>query len=1253
MRQKPLSGPGIIARVLFLLALAMVIVPGGLPVFGAPGDGAWQASIFGSSTTASSAVNKITVNADQSVTIESTGNGGKISSTVEGIAFYFTALASGQPFQLTAEAKVESYTNASQVAFGLMLRDTVGQNGDSSGHASNFLAVGALYDKMQAFYRKGALLANPSIMLTDAPAQAGNKYRLRMIKTVDQCIVSCGSQTAVIDSAGFFGGDRFYLGLFAARNAKVTFTNISLITNVTNVAITSRPAKTDYLKGQTLDLTGLRVAATYADGSSKVLTEADYAVTGFDADTLGTQTVTVAYGGKTASFQVNVTALSCTALEVVYAPAKTVYYRNDRLDSAGIVINGSFNDGTIRTLDPAEYTLTGFDSSSAGEKTVTAALIADPTKTASFSVTVKPAELLGLEIRKPPARLSYFIGDSLDPEGMVVYAQYSDQTAVRLMKDEYSLSALDTASPGEKTVLISHKGKTAALKVTVRVKQLTGIQLNRYPRTTYFTGEPFDGAELEVAKVYDNQDREILPGADYTIDTAAFHSGKAGTYPIRIVPKDSRIAPLAFQVTVREKKAYPWKAIRFGQSTSDANNTATVKADGTVELVALEGGGKITGDHDGITFYYTELDAAEDNFVLSADIKVKAYAKNPQDGQESFGIMARDAIGKPGDSSIFASNIAAVGGYSGGTGSANGTQFFIRTGVTSPDGAGSRGIQKKMLHPEKPELANTYPAKAYRLTLVKTNTGYSGRLNDGQAELFYAPDILKVQDAKIYVGFYVARLATIEVSHIQLTVTAAATDAPKVEPPRQRVAPLFDIVSLDKTAATAYPLLVQANVDGIVTVKQGNQIIAQDQAVAAGKTLAVAAVLAAGRATNFSAVFLPDDTQYLTSYEKIVKNFTVTTRSYAPNGDIYVSPAGTSAGTGTQASPLNLDTAITYVREGQKIVLLDGQYLRSSKLEIKKYNNGTPTALKYLVAAPGAHPVIDFNKKSEGAVLSGDYWYVKGIDFARSAPNTRGFTIGGNHNTVELCNFYEHGDTGLQISRTDFAEKLSEWPSYNLILNCTSHDNRDPSENNADGFAAKLTAGVGNVFRGCISHHNIDDGWDLYTKAGSGAIGAVLIEGCIAYDNGFLSDGTVGRGDKNGFKLGGEGIAVPHLIRNSLAFGNGAVGFTSNSNPAVRAADCVSYNNARVNLMFTSYAGIPLQFEVRNFISYRNGPGNGDLYPASVASDGNFFWNGTVSQNKSGLALKDTDFASLTPQVPYARDAQGAIIWGDFLKFKR
>lgn len=66
------------------------------------------------------------------------------------------------------------------------------------------------------------------------------------------------------------------------------------------------PTKTEYVKGEKLDLTGLKVTAVYSDGSKAEIQagENGYEVSGYDPDLLGEQKVLVTYGGKTASFTV-------------------------------------------------------------------------------------------------------------------------------------------------------------------------------------------------------------------------------------------------------------------------------------------------------------------------------------------------------------------------------------------------------------------------------------------------------------------------------------------------------------------------------------------------------------------------------------------------------------------------------------------------------------------------------------------------------------------------------------------------------------------------------------------------------------------------------------------------------------------------------------------------------------------------------------------------------------------------------------
>ena len=1199
----------------------------------------WKGSVFGDvggQNKITSENFEITENDDGTVKLRSSNNCGKIASSSEGIAFYYREIPSGTNFELTATATVESFDMNNQVSFGIMLRDKILINESNKDPLGSYIAVGPIdvtKDPAKYTFSRNAQGQSKQGDIKNQPKPApGNTYKLSLKKSGNIFVLAFGDEEPIILDSFTFEGDILYAGLYTSRNTSVVFSDILLVSEapVVDLQVDSSMMKTSYLPGEPLDLEGLEVTAYYSDGTSKTLSADDYVVAGFDSSSPGTIAISINFGGISKTIDLEILPLVCTRLWVKYLPARTDYYIGDIFNHDGLTVMAEYNNG-YKEVELAEdkYTLSvsgqnalEYVFSESGTHRIEVISNEEPSVRTGFEVTVSDASIDGLEIKQKPLKTVYFIGDEPDWTGLSVYARYSDGTKVRLERNEYTVSDLDTSNAGEKEITITHKGKTALLKLLVKERSLSGLEITKYPKTTYFTSENFNAEGLEVCQVYDNGDREILK--DYTIDSSAFNSNAPGVYDIIISADD--FEPVILKTTVRERVEYEWKVTRFGQSTSESKNYINSLDDGTVEIVALEGGGKIATDHDGITFYYTEIDAEKDNFILSADIKVKEYAKNPHDGQEFFGIMARDAIGSFGDSSVFASNIAAVGGFSGGTKNPNGTQLFIRTGVTSPDGSGSQGIKRIMINDVKPELMNTHPEARYRLTLAKTNSGFVGKLNDGEEVIFFEPGILNVQDSKIYVGFYAARLATIEVSNIEFTVSSAETDAPGVIPPEEPVTPSIDILSLDKTSDEKYSLVVKPNINGSLTVKQGGEVLKRDVDVIAGEKFSVDAVLEKNSENPFTIIFLPDDTQNLSSFDKIIRNFSVEMRTYNEGGNIYVSPSGTPGGDGTRTKPLDLDTAVAFVRPGQKIILLSGVYKRNSALVIPRYNNGTSENRKYMIAAPYSRPVIDFDKKSQGVVLSGDYWYIEGIDFARSAPNYTGFLIGGNHNIVENCRFYENGDTGLQISRTDASGNIDEWPSYNRIINCESFDNCDPSNNNADGFAAKITSGRGNEFIGCVAHHNVDDGWDLYTKAGTGEIGAVVIDSCIAYENGTLTDGTVGKGDKNGFKFGGEGIAVPHVIRNSLAFNNGAVGFTSNSNPNITAINNIAYNNARGNLVLSTYSGIPTHFVLDGFISYNTEGAPGDVITGDLESDKNYLFDGTKSVNKSQNEMSKDDF---------------------------
>lgn len=78
---------------------------------------------------------------------------------------------------------------------------------------------------------------------------------------------------------------------------------------VSSISIASLPAKTAYTyKLDSLDLSGLALTVTYSDGTTETVTDTSaMKVSGFDNTKTGSQTVTVEYEGKTATFEVTVT----------------------------------------------------------------------------------------------------------------------------------------------------------------------------------------------------------------------------------------------------------------------------------------------------------------------------------------------------------------------------------------------------------------------------------------------------------------------------------------------------------------------------------------------------------------------------------------------------------------------------------------------------------------------------------------------------------------------------------------------------------------------------------------------------------------------------------------------------------------------------------------------------------------------------------------------------------------------------------
>ena len=353
-----------------------------------------------------------------------------------------------------------------------------------------------------------------------------------------------------------------------------TYLTQKYVTSLESITV-SGPTKTQYEIGDELDLTGLVVTAHYSDGSEAAVE--DYEVSGFDSSTAGEKTITVTYQDKTTTFTVNVKeAAPVVTLEsiTVTGPNKTEYEIGDELDLTGLVVTAHYSDGNEKVLSAGDYEVSGFDSSTAGEKTIT---VTYQDKTTTFKVTVKeaaPVVTLESITVSGPNKTEYKIGEELDLTGLVVTAHYS--TGDEATVTGYEVSGFDSSTAGEKTITVTYQGKTAAFKVTVKetekpVVTLESITISGPTKTEYKIGDKLDLTGLVVIAHYsDGSYQEVT---DYEV--SGFDSAAAGEKTVTVTYQGETVS---FKITVKEDTA---SSEQPGESGKPDDNQSSSQPDDT------------------------------------------------------------------------------------------------------------------------------------------------------------------------------------------------------------------------------------------------------------------------------------------------------------------------------------------------------------------------------------------------------------------------------------------------------------------------------------------------------------------------------------------------------------------------------------------------------------------------------------------------------------------------------------------------
>lgn len=312
----------------------------------------------------------------------------------------------------------------------------------------------------------------------------------------------------------------------------------------------------------------------------------------------------------------------------------------------------------------------------------------------------------------------------------------------------------------------------------------------------------------------------------------------------------------------------------------------TVNPDGSVLLKAVNtsnNAGKIAGSEDGITYFYTEVDKGK-NFRLSADFEVHTFgfsnSKPDLNGQEGFGLMARDYVPQYPSYSMDEVRYATSGGYYTGVGrpdapggSGNmvmvggvkrGVRMYWRTGVTDPVGdalenpdtvADASKAKFYYVPRELPDYSKwsstadrtDFPTAGtkWSLYLEKTNNGFKASITPPAAkgvkpnvkrddvilgETFeyelLEPDLLfSINKDKYYVGFFACRDAMVTMTNWKYEEASVDDCAPRIDPIPALVAPTFTVTSTAAASGSAYTFYARSNMEGVLSLTLNGSVL--------------------------------------------------------------------------------------------------------------------------------------------------------------------------------------------------------------------------------------------------------------------------------------------------------------------------------------------------------------------------------------------------------------------------------------------
>lgn len=385
-----------------------------------------------------------------------------------------------------------------------------------------------------------------------------------------------------------------------------------------NISV-SVEGKTHYYLNEAFDFGSLVIKGD--NDSTEVKT--NYKISGYYPNTIGEQTITVAYGNLSGSYKINVVEPVVEKLYILEMPNKTTFFEDENVDYSGIRVIAEKSNRETFVVEMEDLDISC--SEVIGSNVV---FVKYGDLCCEFSIEIYEILPSSIEVEDYPTQ-NFVVGDEFSSEGLTICVKYNNGYKKILSNGfnvDISKCSLNVMGTYPVNVIYAEKGATCETYYNVVVGVVESIEILSLPdKTSYFTSDEkieTDGLVLNVT--YTNgitQQISNLPKSS----VSGFDNSKIGIQDITV---DYCGATASFEIQVIAVKLVSIDIISFpktvyydGDSVKDSDLLATIKAkynDGTERMVydgynvVFDGYGineLPTWDSTGIknaTVYYTE-----------------------------------------------------------------------------------------------------------------------------------------------------------------------------------------------------------------------------------------------------------------------------------------------------------------------------------------------------------------------------------------------------------------------------------------------------------------------------------------------------------------------------------------------------------------------------------------------------------------------------------------------------------------------